>query len=102
MSAKVDSRLHCTFCDKVQTEVRKLIAGPGVYICDECIGLCNGILDDEDMAPSATRPADLVSDATLLAHLTRLTSESDELVHTLRERGVAWEDIARALRPPDA
>ncbi|AEG14339.1 ATP-dependent Clp protease ATP-binding subunit clpX [Desulfofundulus kuznetsovii DSM 6115] len=39
--------LKCSFCGKAQEEVKKLIAGPGVYICDECIGLCNEILEDE-------------------------------------------------------
>ena len=39
--------LKCTFCGKTQKQVRKLIAGPAVYICDECIGLCNEILDEE-------------------------------------------------------
>lgn len=37
----------CSFCGKSQSEVRKLIAGPGVYICDECIGVCKSILDKE-------------------------------------------------------
>lgn len=39
--------LFCSFCEKSQDEVRKLIAGPGVYICDECIELCNDILTEE-------------------------------------------------------
>ena len=39
--------LSCSFCGKSQKEVKKLIAGPTVYICDECIGLCNEILDEE-------------------------------------------------------
>jgi ATP-dependent Clp protease ATP-binding subunit ClpX len=39
--------LHCSFCGKSQDEVRKLIAGPTVYICDECIGLCNEIIAEE-------------------------------------------------------
>ena len=39
--------LSCSFCGKSQREVRKLIAGPTVYICDECIGLCNDILAEE-------------------------------------------------------
>ncbi|MBF4509845.1 MAG: ATP-dependent Clp protease ATP-binding subunit ClpX [Aeromicrobium sp.] len=40
-------RLLCSFCGKPQHQVRKLIAGPGVYICDECIDLCNEIVDEE-------------------------------------------------------
>ncbi len=39
--------LKCSFCNKSQNQVRKLIAGPGVYICDECIELCNEIIDEE-------------------------------------------------------
>ena len=47
-----DKMLKCSFCGKPQSRVRKLIAGPGVYICDECIGVCTSILDDElDFAP---------------------------------------------------
>ncbi len=40
-------RLKCSFCGKSQEQVRKLVAGPGVYICDECIELCNEILEEE-------------------------------------------------------
>ncbi len=45
-------QLLCSFCGKTQRQVRKLIAGPGVYICDECIDLCNEIIDEELKAPS--------------------------------------------------
>lgn len=40
-------QLKCSFCGKTQEQVKKLIAGPGVYICDECIELCNEIIDEE-------------------------------------------------------
>ncbi|MDR1701293.1 MAG: ATP-dependent Clp protease ATP-binding subunit ClpX, partial [Sporomusaceae bacterium] len=40
-------QLKCSFCGKLQEQVRKLVAGPGVYICDECIELCNEIVADE-------------------------------------------------------
>ena len=42
-----DEKLVCSFCGKPQDMVRKLVAGPGVYICDECIELCNEIVDEE-------------------------------------------------------
>lgn len=45
--ASKDSGLHCSFCGKGQKEVKKLIAGPNVYICDECIQLCNDIIAEE-------------------------------------------------------
>ncbi|HJM98889.1 MAG TPA: ATP-dependent Clp protease ATP-binding subunit ClpX [Acidimicrobiales bacterium] len=44
--------LKCSFCGKSQKQVKKLIAGPGVYICDECIDLCNEIIDEELSVPS--------------------------------------------------
>ena len=53
--SKFDSHLKCSFCSKSQEQVRKLIAGPGVYICDECVELCNEILDDELIEPSSAR-----------------------------------------------
>jgi len=40
-------QLKCSFCGKSQDQVRKLVAGPGVYICDECIELCNEIVEEE-------------------------------------------------------
>lgn len=46
-NSKDKHKLQCSFCDKIQDEVKKLVAGPGVYICDECIELCNDILDEE-------------------------------------------------------
>jgi len=46
--------LKCSFCGKSQRQVRKLIAGPGVYICDECIELCNDIVEDELAEPTTT------------------------------------------------
>ena len=46
-------QLLCSFCGKSQRQVKKLIAGPGVYICDECIDLCNEIIDEELSAPVA-------------------------------------------------
>jgi hypothetical protein len=47
MTSTTKEPLTCNFCGKSQKQVKKLIAGPGVYICDECIGLSNEILDDE-------------------------------------------------------
>ena len=46
---QVDKKLYCSFCGKNQSEVKKLIAGPSVYICDECVSLCNDIIK-EDLA----------------------------------------------------
>ncbi|MDD9912070.1 MAG: ATP-dependent Clp protease ATP-binding subunit ClpX [Alphaproteobacteria bacterium] len=56
MSKKSDSgTLYCSFCGKSQHEVRKLIAGPTVFICDECVRLCMDIIREEEAAPAALR-----------------------------------------------
>jgi len=52
-------QLQCSFCGKSQRQVRKLIAGPGVYICDECIELCNEIIDEEFSGPEVLKEDDL-------------------------------------------
>lgn len=56
-SGKGGSNLVCSFCGKTQDEVRKLVAGPGVFICDECVDLCNDILTEEirDLGSSADK-----------------------------------------------
>jgi ATP-dependent Clp protease ATP-binding subunit ClpX len=50
-SSDPNEQLLCSFCGKTQRQVKKLIAGPGVYICDECIDLCNEIIDEELAVP---------------------------------------------------
>ena len=42
------SKLSCSFCGKKQSQVKKLIAGPNIYICNECVDLCNDILVEEE------------------------------------------------------
>jgi len=51
--------LKCSFCGKTQKQVKKLIAGPGVYICDECIDLCNEIIEVDLSAPTETPTGEL-------------------------------------------
>ena len=45
---EIQNKIRCSFCGKTQESVRKMVSGPGVYICDECIQLCNGLLEGED------------------------------------------------------
>jgi len=52
-------QLKCSFCGKTQEQVKKLVAGPGVYICDECIELCNEIIEEEMGEDSEFGPTDL-------------------------------------------
>ena len=62
--------LYCSFCGKSQHEVRKLIAGPSVFICDECIELCNDIIRDEAQAePAAATKSGLPTPAEIAAIL---------------------------------
>jgi ATP-dependent Clp protease ATP-binding subunit ClpX len=57
MVRRPDDTLRCSFCGKSQNEVKKLIAGPTVYICNECIDICNEIISDDQQAESvASRP----------------------------------------------
>ena len=51
--------LYCSFCGKSQHEVRKLIAGPSVFICDECVELCNDIIREELEEKAASSRSDL-------------------------------------------
>ncbi len=54
MIRRPDEILRCSFCGKSQNEVKKLIAGPSVYICNECIDICNEIINDDEQAETAT------------------------------------------------
>ncbi len=71
--SKVDNNtkneLTCSFCGKDQEEVKKLIAGPAVYICDECIGLCNDIIAEEFEKEDANRIAGILKPAGIKAIL---------------------------------
>ena len=50
MPNKVDSEIRCSFCGKTQEEVTRLVEGPGVYICDNCIEFCSSLLFDDEIA----------------------------------------------------
>jgi len=80
---KRDKSMDCSFCGKPQAEVRKLIAGPSVYICDECVGLCNDILREEVEAAKDEAP-------------TRLPTPH-ELVQELDEYVIGQEQAKKAL-----
>jgi hypothetical protein len=101
---------RCSFCTKPSTEVAKVIAGPGVYICDECIQLCNTILEQERRKPSRTDtqlPAwdESMTDEQILDLLPRIASVGAQteaslqrLVTLLRGRSVTWARIGAALQ----
>ena len=96
--------VNCSFCNKNNGEVKKLIAGPGVYICDECIGLCNTILGEEksgtDTAPSLDEaPVDQL--VMILAAMARTAHSMEERLgewaRKLAERGVPVSTIASQI-----
>lgn len=102
--------LCCSFCNKDKDAVTKLIAGPGVYICNECVDLCDRILAEELDRIRAEEPVpefvswDEQPDDELLASLARIqavVSQVDAAVHdhvaTLRDRGISWTRIGQAL-----
>src|SRR5580704_5489308 len=55
-----DKIFHCSFCGKSQHEVRKLIAGPSVYVCDECVALCNDIINEEARDDKTSSTSDML------------------------------------------
>ena len=57
---KASNKLRCSFCGKSEKEISKLIAGPNVYICNECVGICNQfIADDQQLGVAAHTPEDV-------------------------------------------
>jgi hypothetical protein len=98
--------LCCSFCRKDQDAVAKLIAGPGVYICNECVKLCDLILAEEPVSSfgSSFGSWDERPDDELLASLARtqaVVAQADAAVHDhvaiLRDRGISWTRIGQAL-----
>ena len=64
-----EESLRCSFCNKSQNDVRKLIAGPTVFICDECVRVCNDIIDDDKGVDSDTKPQSLPKPHEVKAYL---------------------------------
>ena len=94
--------LRCSFCGKTKDEVQRLIAGPGAFICDECVVLCERVLSEDPT--SSFPPLDGKSDDELLADMARLDASRGQVevavrdrVHRLRERSVTWSRIGEAL-----
>ncbi|HNY68622.1 MAG TPA: ATP-dependent Clp protease ATP-binding subunit ClpX [Bacillota bacterium] len=77
------SQLKCSFCGKAQEQVKKLIAGPGVYICDECIELCNEIIDEETGSPSGVNITEIPKPHEIRAVLDEYVVGQDDAKKTL-------------------
>ncbi len=96
-------KMFCSFCGRNSKDVKALIAGPAVFICDECVALCNEILIDKTATNSKPR-RDINSDEYLLSVLALSSANADAggehlrgYVDTLRKRDVSWADIGTAL-----
>ena len=108
-------RLYCcSFCGKSQVEVKTLVSGPGVFICDECVELCQTVIDritgtapvpvrEPQTAPNPLQP-DNAPTETLLKTLSgyngafeRIDTGMQDIVDILRERDVSWATIGQAL-----
>ncbi|MGD0556159.1 MAG: ClpX C4-type zinc finger protein [Streptosporangiaceae bacterium] len=106
MSSETSVQVRCSFCGKPSTEVEKVIAGPGVYICNECVGLCNDILGTERQKPSEVPVwEESMSDEQILDLLPRIAAVGAQteaslqrMVTILRERRVTWARIGAALQ----
>lgn len=106
------AKINCSFCQKTAAEVASMIAGPGVFICDECVTLCNAILKSKPERPE-DEPEDLpampswqerASDEDLLSTLPKVaalsTQVNDQLAFSVaqaRTRGITWTRIGAAL-----
>jgi hypothetical protein len=106
LGLKLPKTLHCSFCGKSQHKVKALIAGPGCFICDECVGLCDRILAGEPAKGEAysgfkplERPTEelleLLPSASFATDASRNFLQS--LVDALRQREVSWAAIAEPL-----
>jgi ATP-dependent Clp protease ATP-binding subunit ClpX len=78
-----NEQLLCSFCGKSQRQVKKLIAGPGVYICDECIDLCNEIIDEELTSPAQLDLDNLPKPLDIYAVLNDYVVSQEEAKRTL-------------------
>jgi hypothetical protein len=109
--AAAEEALRCSFCGKSRHDVARLVAGPGVYICNECVDLCDQIIAKELARrttsgddPLALKAWDDLSDNELLAEMVRAHAAHANVDHAvghhvaaLRARGVSWTRIGEAL-----
>src|SRR5712691_12903606 len=100
--------MRCSFCQKLAPEVHKLISGPGIYICDECVRACVEILEHEPPTPEEGEvqlPSwHSMTDAEVLGRLPRIASVADQVegglqrwVSEARRRGSSWASIGESL-----
>jgi len=96
------SPLYCSFCRKEAHQVTKLVGGPGVFICDHCVGLCTRVLTGKPTAAfagwgSLTDEEFLATLPAAAAAVEAVEEKLREHVAMLRKREISWERIASAL-----
>jgi len=105
-TSQAPTAVACTFCLKRTADVQKMVAGPGVFICNECVGLCVEIIASEAAAemPKPASWEERVSDDDLLATLPKIAAASASVeqqlgiwVRQARSRGITWTRIGAAL-----
>jgi ATP-dependent Clp protease ATP-binding subunit ClpX len=107
-TAELRATSACSFCLKSPSKVAKMIGGPGVFICNECVGLCNDILaiegDPKPGEDAVNSWQQRLSDEELLAHLPKIEAAAAQVqqhltawVRQARERGITWTRIGDAL-----
>jgi hypothetical protein len=97
---------QCSFCAKSSTEVDKLVAGPGVHICNECVSLAGTVIDEYRGTSADPRMPiwETMTDEQMIEHVPRVAAVADQVetnlrswVQELRRRGVTWARIGQAL-----
>jgi hypothetical protein len=104
---ELQADIVCSFCRKPPTAVVRLVAGPGVFICDECVALCTELIAARAEPSSADEVASWeqnMSDDDLLQHLPRVAAAGAQVerqltgwVRRARGRGITWTRIGEAL-----
>ena len=101
IAMKRKRKLKCSFCGKSDKEVTRLIGGPGVYICNACVSICNKVLEAtpvvfngwQDMTDDQLLDALKIAEATVDATRSVLQTQIEEL----RRREISWDKIGNAL-----
>ena len=93
--------VKCSFCGKSQHEVRKLVAGPSVYICDECVELCRDIIVEELGEPGFAEPVPVSIQGVVLEGLRVLAESADRQGRDLRAMAEFLQKRVDAEERPD-
>jgi len=105
--SELQENIACSFCRKPPDAVAKLVAGPGVFICNECVGLCTELIALPSEQPAQDQVASWeqkMSDEELLQHLPRVAAAAAQVeqqltgwVRKARGRGITWTRIGESL-----